>query len=73
MTLDDVGQDVTTQLYHSNGRLIMLEVNCIKFSLDIQNSLGIIMCMFCTFQSSTKGMAAYVRIFLNTSRILRPH
>ena len=46
MTLDDVGPGVTTQRYHNNGRLIMLEVSCIKFSLNIQNSLGIIMCKF---------------------------
>ena len=64
MTLDDVGPGVTTQRYHNNGRLIMLEVNCIKFSLDIQNSLGINMCKFYAFQSKTEGMAAYVRVFL---------
>ena len=64
MTLDDVGPGVTTQRYHNNGRLIMLEVNCIKFSLDIQNSLGIIMCKFHAFQSKTEGMTSYVRVFL---------
>ena len=64
MTLDDVGPGVTTQRYHNNGRLIMLEVKCIKFSLDIQNSLGIIMCKFHAFQSKTEGMAASVRVFL---------
>ena len=64
MTLDDVGLGVMTQCYHNNGRLIMLEVKCIKFSLDIQNSLGIIMCKFHAFQSKTEGMAASVRIFL---------
>ena len=64
MTLDDVGPVVTTQRYHNNGRLIMLEVKCIKFSLDIQYSLGIIMCKFHAFQSKTEGMAAYVRVFL---------
>ena len=64
MTLDDVGPGVTTQRYHNNGRLIMLEVKCIKFSLDIQNSLGIIMCKFHAFQSKIEGMAAYVRVFL---------
>ena len=63
MTLDDVGPGVTTQRYHNNGCLIMLEVNCIKFSLDIQNSLGIIICKFYAFQSKTEGMAASVRIF----------
>ena len=64
MTLDDFGPGVTTQHYHNNGRLIMLEVKSIKFSLDIQNSLGIIMCKFHTFQSKTEGMAASVRVFL---------
>ena len=64
MTLDDVGPGVTIQRYHNNGRLIMLEVKCITFSLDIQNSLGIIMCKFHTFQSETEGMAASVRVFL---------
>ena len=63
MTLDDVGPDVMTQRYHNNGRLIMLEVKCIKFSLDIPNSLGIIMCKFHAFQSKTEGMAASVRVF----------
>ena len=63
-TLDDVGPGVTTQRYHNNGRLIMLEVNCIKFSLDIHNSLGIIMCKFLAFQSKTEGMAASIRVFL---------
>ena len=55
---------MTTQRYHNNGRLIMLEVKCIKFSLEIQNSLGIIMCKFHAFQSKTEGMAASVRVFL---------
>ena len=64
MTLDDVGLGVTTQRYHNKGRLIMLEVNCINFSLDIQNALGIIMCKFHAFQSKTEGMAASVRVFL---------
>ena len=64
MTLDDVGRGVTTQRCHNNGRLIMLEVNCIKFSLDIHTSLGIIMCKFHTFQSKTEGMAAPVHVFL---------
>ena len=64
VTLDDVGPGVTTQRYHNNGRLIMLEVKCIKFTLDIQNSLGIIMCKFHAFQSKTEGMAASVRVFL---------
>ena len=64
MTLDDVGPGMRTQRYHNNGRLIMLEVNCINFSLDKQNSLGIIMCKFHTFQSKTEGMAASVRLFL---------
>ena len=64
MTLDDVGPGVTTQCYHNNGRLIMLEVNCIKFSLGIQNSLGIIMCKFHARQSKTEGMAASVCVFL---------
>ena len=64
MTLDDVGPGVTTQRYNYNGRSIMLEVSCIKFSLDIQNSLGIVMCKFHTFQSKTEGMAASVRVFL---------
>ena len=64
MTLDDVGPVVTTERYHNNGRLIVLEVKCIKVSLDIQNSLGIIMCKFHAFQSKTKGMAASVRVFL---------
>ena len=71
MTLDGVGPDVTTQRYHNNGRLIMLEVNCIKFSLDIQNSLGIIMCKFHAFQSKTEGMAASVGVFLNTPRTFK--
>ena len=62
--LDDVGPGVTTQRYHNNGRLIMLEVKCIKFLLDIENSLGIIMCKFHVFQSKTEGMAASVRVFL---------
>ena len=61
VTLDDVGPGVTTQRYHNNERLIMLEV---KFSLDIQNSLGIIMCKFHAFQSKTEGMTASVRVFL---------
>ena len=64
MTLDDVGPGVTIQCYHNNGRLIMLEVNCIKFSLGIQNSLGMIMCKFHARQSKTEGMAASVRVFL---------
>ena len=64
MTLDDVGPGVTTQRYHNNGRLIMLEVNCIKFSLGIQNSLGMITCKFHARQSKTEGMAASVRVFL---------
>ena len=64
MTLDDVGLGATTQHYHNNGRLIMLEVNCIKFSLGIQNSLGMIMCKFHARQSKTEGMAASVRLFL---------
>ena len=64
MLLDDVGPVVTTQRYHNNGRLIMLEVKCIKFSLDILNYLGIIMCKFHAFQSKTEGMAASVRVFL---------
>ena len=42
----------------------MLEVNCIKFSLGIQNSLGMIMCKFHARQSKTEGMAASVRVFL---------
>ena len=58
----DVG--VTTQRYHNNGRLIMLEVNCFKFSLGLQNSLGMIMCKFHARQSKTEGMAASVRVFL---------
>ena len=62
MTLDDAGPGVMTQRYHNKGRLIMLEANCIKFSLDIQNSLGIIMCNFHAFQSKTQGMTASVRI-----------
>ena len=64
MTLDDVRPGVTTQRYHNNGRLIMLEVNCIKFSLGIQNSLGMIMCKFHARQSKPEGMAASVREFL---------
>ena len=64
MTLDDVVPGVAIQRYHNNGRLIMLEVNCIKFSLDIQKSLGIIMCKFHAFQSKTEGMAVSVRVFL---------
>ena len=64
MTLDDVEPGVTTQRYHNNGCLIMLEVNCIKFSLGIQNSLGMIMCKFHARQSKTEGIAASVRIFL---------
>ena len=64
MTLDDVGPGVTTQRYHNNGRLIMLEVKCIKFSLDIQNSLGIIMCKFHTFQSKIEGMACCLRFMI---------
>ena len=64
MTLDDVGPGVTTQRYHNNGHLIMLEVNCIKFSLGIQSSLGMIMCKFHARQSKTEGMAASVRVFL---------
>ena len=71
MTLDDVGPVVTTQSYHNNGRLIMLEVKCIKFSLDIQYSLGIIMCKFHAFQSKTEGMAASVRVFLEHTSYLR--
>ena len=62
----DVWLGVTTQRYHNNRRLIMLEVNCIKFSLDIQNSPGIIMCTFHAFHSKTEGMAAY---FLYTPRV----
>ena len=64
MTLDDVGPGVTTQRYYNNGRLIMLEANCIKFPMDIQNSRGIILCKFHAFQSKTEGMAASVRVFL---------
>ena len=64
MTLDDVGLGVTIQRYHNNGRLIMLEVNCIKFLLGIQNSLSMIMCKFHARQSKTEGMAASVRVFL---------
>ena len=64
MTLDDVEPGVTTQRYHNNRRLIMLEVSCIKFSLGIQNSLGMIMCKFHARQSKTEGMAASVRVFL---------
>ena len=60
----DVGPVVTTQRYHNNGRLIMLEVNCIKFSLDIPYSLGIIMCKFLAVQSKTEGMAASVCVFV---------
>ena len=63
MTLDDVGPGVTTQRYYNNGPLIMLKANCIKFSLDIQNSLGIILCKFHAFQSKTEGMAASVHVF----------
>ena len=70
MTLDDVGPAVTTQRYHNNGRLIMLEVNCIKFSLGIQNSLGMIMCKFHARQSKTEGMAASAVYFLNTPHVL---
>ena len=72
MTLDNIGPGVTTQHYHNNGRLIMLEVNCIKFSLDIQNSLGIIMCKFHAFQSKTKGMAASVSVFLEHPSYIGP-
>ena len=68
VTLDDVGPSVATQCYHNNRHLIMLEVSWIKFSLDIQNSVGIIMCKFHAFQSKTEGMAASVRVFLNTPR-----
>ena len=64
MTLDDVGPGVTTQRYHNNRRLIMLEVKSIKFSLDIQNFLGIIMCEFHASQSRTEGMATSVCVFL---------
>ena len=64
MTLDDIGPGVTTQHYHYKGRLIMLEVNCIKFSLDIQNSLVTIMCKFHAFRSKSEGMAASVCVFL---------
>ena len=46
----------------------MLESSCIKFSLDIQNSLAIIMCKFHAFQSKTEGMAASVRVFFETPR-----
>ena len=42
----------------------MLEVNCIKFSLGIQNSPGMIMCKFHARQSKTEGVAASVRVFL---------
>ena len=63
MTLDDVGPGGTTQRYHNNRRLVMLEVNRIKFSLDIQNSLGIIMCKFYAFQSKTEGVAESVHVF----------
>ena len=63
MTLDDFGPGVTTKRYHNNGPLIMLEVNCIKFSLNIQNSLGIIMCKFHAFQSKNEEMAASVSVF----------
>ena len=63
MTLDDVGPGVRTPRYYYKGRLIMLEANCIKFSLDIQNSLGIILCKFHAFQSKTEGMAASVCVF----------
>ena len=62
--LDDVGLGVTTQRYHNNGRLIMLEVKGIKFLLDIQNSLGISGCKFHAFQLKTEGMAASVCVFL---------
>ena len=68
MTLDDVGPGVTTQRYHNNGRLIMLEVNCIKFSLGIQNSLGMIMCKFHARQSKTGKWQHLSAYFLNTPR-----
>ena len=64
MTLDDVGPGVTTQRYHNNERLILLEVNSIIFSLYIHNSLGISMCKSHAFQSKTEEMAASVRVFL---------
>ena len=65
MTLDDVGPGVTTQRYHNNERLILLEINCIIFSLYIHNSLGISMCKFHAFQSKTEESA----YFLNIPRI----
>ena len=43
--------------------------NVIKVILWIQNSLGIIMCKFRAVKSKTEGMAASVRVFLNTPRI----
>ena len=69
MAFDDVGPGVPTVRYHNNGRLIMLEVNCIKFSLGKQNSLGMIMGKFHALQSKTEGMAASVRVFLEHLRI----
>ena len=42
--------------------------NVSKVTLSIQNSLGIIMCKFHAVQSKTEGMAASVRVFLNTPR-----
>ena len=68
----DVGPGVTAQRYHNNGRLIMLEVNCIKFSLGIQNSLGIIMSKFHARKSKTEGMAASVRVFLEHPSYIKP-
>ena len=43
--VDDIGPGVTTKHNH-NRCFIMLEVICIKFSLELQNSLGTIMCKF---------------------------
>ena len=66
-----VGPGVTTQRYHYNGRLVMLEVNCIKFSLGIHNSLGIIMCKpFSKKLREWQHLSAY---FLNTPRTCTLH
>ena len=70
-TLDDVGPVVTTKRYHNNGRLIMLEVKCIKFSLDIQNSLGLLCANFTPFSQKLREWQHLSAYFLNTPRMFK--
>ena len=60
------GPGVARWRYHNNHRFIMHKDNVSKVTLWIQNSLGIIMFKFRAVKSKTEGMAASVRVFLNT-------